>query len=67
MEKPEVEQPELGAPFGVQDNGEITNATGTVVGKLAEGSPQELVGQSIKEIDAEGNLKAESGKLHRTL
>jgi Protein of unknown function (DUF3659) len=61
-EKPETEAPELAAPFGVQDNGEITNATGDVVGKLAEGEPRELVGTSIKEIDAEGNLKAESGK-----
>jgi hypothetical protein len=66
VEKPDVEhedleKPELAAPFGVQDNGEITNATGDVVGKLAEGTPQDLVGTSIKEIDAEGNLKAESG------
>lgn len=63
-EKPESESPELAAPFGVQDNGEITNATGTVIGKLAEGEPRELVGTSIKEIDSEGNLKAESGKCH---
>jgi hypothetical protein len=63
-EKPDVEAPELEAPFGVQDNGEITNATGTVIGKLAEGEPRELVGTSIKEIDAEGNLKGESGKSH---
>jgi len=62
--KPDVEAPELEAPFGVQDNGEITNATGTVIGKLAEGEPRELVGTSIKEIDAEGNLKGESGKSH---
>jgi len=55
------EKAELAAPFGVQDNGEITNATGAVVGKLTEGTPQELVGTSIKEIDADGNLKAESG------
>jgi hypothetical protein len=61
-EAPETEAPELAAPFGVQDNGEITNASGTVIGKLAEGEPRELVGTSIKEIDAEGNLKAESGK-----
>jgi hypothetical protein len=58
----ENDKPELAAPFGVQDNGEITNATGTVVGKLAEGEPRDLVGTSIKEIDSEGNLKAESGK-----
>jgi hypothetical protein len=56
-----VEKPELAGPFGVQDNGEITNATGVPIGKLAEGDPQDLVGQSIKEIDMEGNLKAESG------
>jgi hypothetical protein len=58
------EAPGLAAPFGVQDNGEITNATGTVVGKLAEGEPRDLVGTSIKEIDSEGNLKAEGGKSH---
>lgn len=56
-----VEKPELKAPFGVQDNGEITNAVGEPIGKLAEGEPQDLVGQSIKEIDAEGNLKGASG------
>ncbi|KAL2066830.1 hypothetical protein VTL71DRAFT_1254 [Oculimacula yallundae] len=49
------------APFGVQDNGDITNATGSVVGKLAEGKPQDLVGTAITAIDASGNLKAESG------
>jgi hypothetical protein len=56
-----VEKPELKGPFGVQDNGEITNAVGQPIGKLAEGDPQDLVGQSIKEIDAEGNLKGASG------
>lgn len=55
------EKPELSGPFGVQDNAEITNATGVVVGKLVEGEPQDLVGTSIKEIDEDGNLKAESG------
>ncbi|KAH9208880.1 hypothetical protein DL95DRAFT_344944 [Leptodontidium sp. 2 PMI_412] len=49
------------APFGVQDNGDITNATGSVVGKLAEGKPQDLVGTAITAIDASGNMKAESG------
>ncbi|XMA10975.1 hypothetical protein WAI453_003766 [Rhynchosporium graminicola] len=49
------------APFGVQDNGDITNATGSVVGKLAEGKPQDLVGTAIAAIDKRGNLKAESG------
>ncbi|KAK0100148.1 hypothetical protein ONS95_008486 [Cadophora gregata] len=52
---------EAQAPFGVQDNGDITNATGSVVGKLAEGKPQDLVGTAITAIDASGNLKAESG------
>ena len=56
-----VEKPELAAPFGVQDNGEVTNAAGVPIGKLAEGDPQDLVGRSIKEIDDEGHLKAESG------
>ncbi|KAH8648048.1 hypothetical protein BGZ60DRAFT_437824 [Tricladium varicosporioides] len=57
------EKPELAAPFGVQDNGEVTNATGQVIGKLAEGTPQDLVGTSIKEIDDEGNLKNKSGSV----
>ncbi|KAH6669460.1 hypothetical protein B0J14DRAFT_517734 [Halenospora varia] len=57
------EKPELVGPFGVQDNGEITNATGQVIGKLAEGTPQDLVGTSIKEIDDEGNLKNKSGSV----
>lgn len=55
------EKPELSGPFGVQDNGEVTNAAGVPIGKLAEGDPQDLVGQSIKEIGDEGQLKAESG------
>lgn len=33
-----VEKPELKGPFGVQDNGEITDATGQVIGKLALGN-----------------------------
>lgn len=52
---------EAQAPFGVQDNGDITNATGSVVGRLAEGRPQDLVGTAITAIDARGNMKAESG------
>jgi hypothetical protein len=55
------EKPEQSDPFGVQDNGEITNASGVPVGKLVEGEPQDLVGTSIKEIDEDGNLKAKSG------
>jgi hypothetical protein len=67
LEKPDLEKseagetPELAAPFGVQDNGEITNASGAVVGKLAEGKPTDLVGTAIHHIDEEGNLKAETG------
>jgi len=58
-----IEKPEIKGPFGVQDHGEITNASGLVIGKLAEGSPQDLVGQSIQEIDEEGNLKNKSGSV----
>jgi hypothetical protein len=63
---PEVEgvkKPDLAGPFGVQDNGDITDANGAVVGKLAEGTPQDLVGTSIMDIDAEGNLLAENGSI----
>jgi hypothetical protein len=56
-------KPEMEGPFGVQDNGEITNATGVPIGKLVDGEPQDLVGTSIKEIDAEGNLKKASGSI----
>jgi hypothetical protein len=59
----EVEKPELAGPFGVQDNGEVTNATGVPIGHLAEGDPVDLVGRSIKDIDSEGNLKATSGSI----
>lgn len=58
-----TEKPELNAPFGVQDNGDITNATGVPVGKLVEGDPKDLVGTSIKEIDEQGQLQAESGSI----
>ncbi|KFY06572.1 hypothetical protein V491_08587, partial [Pseudogymnoascus sp. VKM F-3775] len=36
------EKPELSGPFRVQDNADITNVTGVVVGKLVEGEPQDL-------------------------
>ena len=58
-----VEKPEIKGPFGVQDQGEITNASGVVIGKLAEGTPQDLVGTSIQDIDAEGNLVNKSGSI----
>ncbi|KAF8850877.1 hypothetical protein BDZ45DRAFT_602267, partial [Acephala macrosclerotiorum] len=54
-------KPELAAPFGVQDNGEVTNAKGLVVGKLTEGAPTDLVGTAIRHIDEKGNMKAETG------
>jgi len=59
----DVQKPDLAGPFGVQDNGDITDATGNVVGKLAEGTPQDLVGTSIKDIDGEGNLVGENGSI----
>ncbi|EPE30792.1 hypothetical protein GLAREA_03759 [Glarea lozoyensis ATCC 20868] len=59
----DVKKPELSGPFGVQDNGDITDATGVVIGKLADGTPQDLVGTSIKDIDGEGNLLAENGSI----
>jgi hypothetical protein len=58
-----IKKPELTGPFGVQDKGEITNATGQVIGHLQEGTPQDLVGTSIQEIDEEGNLKNKSGSV----
>jgi hypothetical protein len=38
LSAPEVEKPELAGPFGVQDNGEVTNATGVAIGQLARRS-----------------------------
>lgn len=58
-----ADKPDLSGPFGVQDNGEVTNATGIPVGKLVEGEPQDLVGTSIKDIDSQGNLVKESGSI----
>ncbi|KAG9243280.1 hypothetical protein BJ878DRAFT_511586 [Calycina marina] len=57
------EKPELSGPFGVQDNGEVTNASGIPVGKLVDGTPQDLVGTSIKDIDSQGNLVKGSGSI----
>lgn len=59
----DIEKPDVKGPFGVQDKGEITNASGLVIGKLVEGEPQDLVGQSIAEIDEEGNLKNKTGSV----
>lgn len=47
-------------PFGVQDNGEIINVSGIVVGKLVEGELQDLVGQSIKRIGDDGQLETDT-------
>ncbi|KAH8586759.1 hypothetical protein B0O99DRAFT_643579 [Bisporella sp. PMI_857] len=58
-----TDKPELSSPFGVQDNGEVTNATGVPIGKLVEGEPKDLVATSIKDIDSEGNLVKESGSI----
>jgi len=58
-----AEKTDVKGPFGVQDHGEITNASGLVIGKLQEGEPQDLVGQSIAEIDEEGNLKNKDGSI----
>lgn len=49
--------------FNVDNEGQIIGDTGEVVGKLAEGQPQDLEGRSIKEIDREGNLKTEGGSI----
>ena len=51
------------APFGVHDNGEITNPNGETVGHLVEGEPQELVGTAIKNINEDGQLQAENGSI----
>lgn len=62
----ELDKPKLTGPYGVQDNWEITNATGVVIGTLQKDqdvTPQDLVGTSIKEIDQEGNLIAKSGSI----
>jgi len=56
-------KPDLTGPFGVQDNGEVTNATGVPIGKLLDGEPKDLVGTSIKDIDSQGNLVKESGDI----
>lgn len=61
--KAAADKPDLTGPFGVQDNGEVTNATGIPVGKLVEGEPQDLVGTSIKDIDSQGNLLKGSGSI----
>lgn len=62
----DLDKPKLTGPYGVQDNWEITNATGVVIGKLQQDqdvTPQDLVGTSIKEIDQEGNLIAKNGSI----
>lgn len=58
-----ADKPELAGPFGVQDNGDVTNATGVQIGQLVDGDPQDLVATSIKDIDAEGNLVKASGSI----
>ena len=58
-----IEKPEVVGPFTVQDDGQVANAAGIPIAKLAEGEPEDLVGQSIEEIDEEGNLKDETGSI----
>lgn len=49
--------------FNVNEEGEIVGDNEEVVGKLAEGQPQDLTDRSIKEIDREGNLKTAGGTI----
>ncbi|KAJ2965428.1 hypothetical protein NUW58_g10888 [Xylaria curta] len=45
------------SPFNIAENGQVTDAKGKVLGKLAEGQDyQGLVGKDIKGIDQHGNL-----------
>ncbi|KAI0856962.1 hypothetical protein F4860DRAFT_506398 [Xylaria cubensis] len=45
------------SPFNIAEDGQITDANGKIVGKLAEGQDfQSLVGKDIKGIDEHGNL-----------
>jgi hypothetical protein len=69
LEEPEVEKPGLEklrptGPFKIQKNGEITDTVGNIIGRLAEGADmKELAGKSVKDIDEEGNLLADSGTI----
>ncbi|KAI0394926.1 hypothetical protein F5Y17DRAFT_457512 [Xylariaceae sp. FL0594] len=48
-------------PFTIADGGKVTDQSGKVLGKLAEGSDiQDLVGKEAKGIDREGNLLGEN-------
>ncbi|CAJ2505767.1 Uu.00g131610.m01.CDS01 [Anthostomella pinea] len=48
-------------PFTVSDGGKVTDQSGKVLGKLAEGQDiQDLVGKEVRGIDGEGNLLGEN-------
>ncbi|KAI0201675.1 hypothetical protein F4808DRAFT_459799 [Astrocystis sublimbata] len=48
-------------PFTIADGGKVTDQSGKVLGKLAEGSDfQSLIGKEVKGIDENGNLLGEN-------
>ncbi|KAI0408536.1 hypothetical protein F4802DRAFT_594462 [Xylaria palmicola] len=48
-------------PFTIADGGKVTDQSGKVLGKLADGSDiQDLVGKDVKGIDEQGNLLGEN-------
>lgn len=61
VEAPEA--PELKGPFEVKEDGQVANTTGVDIGKLVDTKPEDLEGREIKDIDSQGNLKAESGSV----
>lgn len=48
-------------PFTIADGGKVTDQSGKVLGKLANGSDfQDLIGKKVKGIDEQGNLMGEN-------
>ncbi|RFU27349.1 hypothetical protein B7463_g9009, partial [Scytalidium lignicola] len=58
-----VQHPVLEGPFHVKDSGEVTNTAGVTIGNLVDAKPEDLDGRSIKDVDAQGNMMAESGSV----
>jgi hypothetical protein len=55
--------PSFEGQLKVQENGEVKDATGKVIGTLVDGDAKELVDKQIKDVDIEGNLLGENGTI----
>jgi len=58
-----TEKPALSGPFKIQDQGQVTDKHGKVIGKVEEEKVEALAGKEVENIDREGNVLGEDGNI----